>query len=127
MEPSIERVVTVEKVLYKAVVWPRNIEITAATEQELVDFVYKHDLDLDHAIERVVVSSEREVVTASATAPAFSGDANWLNSEIQAAYGYDFKSQSKISAIKRYRELTGKGLKESKDAVDSMIDHGDIY
>ena len=27
----------------------------------------------------------------------------------------------KISAIKRYRELTGVGLKESKDLVESMI------
>jgi ribosomal protein L7/L12 len=32
----------------------------------------------------------------------------------------------KIKAIKRYREITGKGLKESKEYVDSLIERNGV-
>lgn len=37
----------------------------------------------------------------------------------------EIAKNSKIGAIKRYRELTGLGLKESKDAIDYAILHPD--
>lgn len=33
------------------------------------------------------------------------------------------KSGKTIKAVKRYRELTGQGLKESKDYVDSLVEN----
>ena len=33
-----------------------------------------------------------------------------------------FSEEGKIAAIKRYRELTGAGLKEAKDAVEEMTE-----
>jgi len=34
-----------------------------------------------------------------------------------------YTSQGKIPAIKAYREMTGKGLKDSKDAVERICSH----
>ena len=43
------------------------------------------------------------------------------DTQVQAALG----SNNKIEAIKRYRMLTGLGLKESKDAIDYAVAHPD--
>ncbi|GAA2605254.1 ribosomal protein L7/L12 [Streptomyces axinellae] len=40
----------------------------------------------------------------------------WLDEVAQLA-----RSDKKIQAIKRYRELTGEGLKEAKEAVDRLV------
>lgn len=42
------------------------------------------------------------------------------DSEVQQ----DMQANRKIAAIKRYRELTGCGLKEGKDAVEYAMEHG---
>jgi hypothetical protein len=41
-------------------------------------------------------------------------------------YGSSQSSNNKVAAIKKYRELTGMGLKESKDQVDDWIISGVI-
>ncbi len=46
--------------------------------------------------------------TAEPLSPALAEAANWL------------RQGQKIEAVKTYQKLTGKGLKESKDAVDEL-------
>lgn len=48
--------------------------------------------------------------------PAAGGDAGDLADEVVAI----LKQQGKIAAIKRYREATGLGLRESKEAVERL-------
>ena len=34
-----------------------------------------------------------------------------------------YQAEGKIAAIKRYRELTGQGLREAKEAVEDMVEN----
>jgi large subunit ribosomal protein L7/L12 len=98
--------------------------------QEQVDF---EDLKARVAkLEAAVALLQGQVATASATAVggipygaaqpavpslgALPAEGAWL-SEVRALK----ESDQKIQAIKLYREKTGLGLKEAKDAVEGMI------
>ena len=47
-----------------------------------------------------------------------------LEDEIEKAYKGASNDTNKVAAIKKYRELTGTGLKEAKDAVEYWLQHG---
>lgn len=53
-----------------------------------------------------------------------------IEEEITENIDYELKDiiskSGKIKAIKRYREVTGKGLKESKEYVDSLVERNSI-
>jgi hypothetical protein len=49
-----------------------------------------------------------------------------LSYHVQKAYNKG-PSANKVEAIKKYRELTGAGLKDSKLAVESMISSNQIF
>ena len=44
-----------------------------------------------------------------------------LSDEQAKRIGAELEAGSKIGAIKLYREFTGQGLKESKDAIEALI------
>lgn len=68
------------------------------------------------ALEREVFGESREG-SASAEPTGFRSDAaNDLESEVVSV----LQSEGKIQAIKLYRERTGAGLKEGKDAVERL-------
>lgn len=46
--------------------------------------------------------------------------------QVQLAYYSDKDRPNKVSAIKTYRTLTGTSLKDAKEAVERMIENGDI-
>ena len=67
----------------------------------------------------ILISRRRSDTKVIWEAPAQSGpdhDAAIADPELLSLLG----QQQLIAAIKRYRELTGSGLKESKDAVESL-------
>jgi hypothetical protein len=129
MEPVSERVTVVEKVLYKATAYFKGepIELVSQDRNNLRNFIttylsrdqfdrssgmYISDLD--------VSGTTREVVGTESESES-------LIRKVGEVYRQDNGfGPSKISAIKAYRDLTGAGLKESKDAVDSLIENGEI-
>jgi ribosomal protein L7/L12 len=70
----------------------------------------------------IVVGASRQTGAAAYSAMSAEGiDWNAIADEELQSYLPD----NKINAIKRYRELTGMGLKEAKDAVEYAIAHPD--
>jgi len=51
-----------------------------------------------------------------------------LIEQVTKAYheGYGGSSNNKVAAIKKYRSITGESLKESKEAVEDMLEKGII-
>lgn len=87
--------------------------------KDLVETI--ENLSVAELAELVSILEDKFGVAAVAAAPAQAGAGDGGEEEEKTAFDVVLKEagQSKIKVIKAVREITGKGLKESKDLVDS--------
>lgn len=84
---------------------------------ETLDMLIKGELDKDLLIQRLIQYHPEIFVKLAQTED--------LQYEIQLAFTEDGKA-NKVKAIKKYRELTGTDLRDAKEAVELMIENGEI-